>query len=372
MRVLLGVTGGIAAYKSAETVRLFDERGDDVRAAMTESAREFLQPMTLQVLTDHPVGAGLFDPQWESEIGHIDLARWADAVLIAPATANAIARLANGMGDDLLSTVVLATEAPVVLAPSMNTKMWHHELVQENVRKLEGTAGFRVVDPDSGELACKEIGAGRMPDPPVLVEEVLTAAGPRPMAGRRVLVTAGPTREHVDPARMLTNPSTGRMGYAMARTARRLGADVVLVSGPTEVEPPPGVEVVDVVSAEEMRAAVLDRAPEADIVCKAAAVSDWRPVERSEQKLEKTAMSASLALERNPDILAELGERWGPSAEREGPTLIGFAAETGDVVARAREKLDDKNVHAIVANEIGGPHSSFGSDSTTVQLVTDD
>lgn len=371
MRVLLGVTAGIAAYKSAEIVRAFVKRGDEVRAVMTEGAREFIRPMTLQVLSENPVGTEVFDPQYESEIGHIDLARWADGVLVAPATADAIARMAHGMGDDLLTTVLLATEAPVVVAPAMNTKMWRHDLVQRNVETLQEVPQYTVVDPDEGELACKEVGPGRMPDAPVLVEEVEAATAPQTLAGRRVVVTAGPTREHIDPARMLTNPSSGKMGYALARVARRRGAETTLVAGPTALEPPMGVEVLEIESADEMHRAVMDRAPEADVVCKAAAVCDWRPKRASDEKLDKAEVSSDLELERTPDILAELGSRYGPDGSEEGPLLVGFAAETADVLERGRAKRERKGAHLLVANRVGGPDSAFGADDLRAHIITE-
>ncbi len=369
MRVLLGVTAGIAAYKSAEIVRKFVKRGDEVHAVMTEGAREFLSPLTLQVLSENPVGTEVFDPTYEDEIGHIELARWADVVLVAPATADAIARMANGMGDDLLTTILLATESPVVVAPAMNTQMWRHPLVGENVGKLEETAGYAIVDPDAGELACKEVGPGRMPDPPVLVEEVLAAHAPDLLGGRRVVVTGGPTREAIDPARLLTNPSSGKMGHAIARVARRYGAEVTLVSGPTDLEVPIGVEVVEVATARQMHEQVMGRAERADVICKAAAVCDWRPKGPSETKLGKDEMSATLELERNPDILAELGGRFGPEGDEQGPFLIGFAAETHDIVERAREKLERKGAHLMVANRIGGEGTTFGADSVEASIL---
>jgi phosphopantothenoylcysteine decarboxylase/phosphopantothenate--cysteine ligase len=275
------------------------------------------------------------------------------------------------MGDDLLTTVILATGAPVVVAPAMNTRMWEHPLVGENVAKLAETEGYRIVDPDAGELACKEVGAGRMPDPPVLVDAAVAATTEQVLAGKRVLVTAGPTREHIDPARMLTNPSTGKMGYAIAKAARQRGAEVTLVSGPTHLEAPAGVEFVAVETARQMRQAVLERVDRLDFVCKAAAVCDWRPSSSSDQKTAKSQMGATLELERNPDILAELGERFGPGGEEEGPTLIGFAAETHDVVERARAKLARKKAHLLVANRVGGEESTFGADQVRAHILTE-
>lgn len=372
MNVLLGVTGGIAAYKSAELVRQFikSTREVDVRVVMTEGACEFIRPMTLQVLSENPVGTTLFDPQYESEIGHIDLARWADVMLVAPATANAMARMAQGMGDDLLTTVLLATEAPVVVAPAMNTRMWYHPGVQQNVETLRESFGWTVVSPDSGELACKEIGPGRMPDPPELLEVALRAGGESILAGEQVVVTAGPTREHLDPVRLLTNPSSGKMGYAIARAAARSGADVTLVSGPTALETPTGVERVDVQTARQMYEAVMSRAESADFICKAAAVCDWRPKQASDQKVKKEQMAATIELERNPDILAGLGETYGPGRSESGPILIGFAAETDEVLEKGKAKLKRKGAHMLVANKVGGEASTFGADEAVAYLLT--
>ena len=371
MNILLGISAGIAAYKGPSIVRQFVKRGDEVRVVMTEGASEFVAPLSLQVVSENRVGSEVFDASYESEIGHIDLARWADVVLCAPATADLIARMARGMGDDLLTTVILATRAPVVVAPAMNTQMWEHPLVGENVEKLAGTEGYRIVDPEAGELACKEVGAGRMPDPPALVEAVVQATTDPILAGERVLVTAGPTREHIDPARMLTNPSTGKMGYAIAKAAQQRGAEVTLVSGPTHLEAPAGVELVGVESARQMHEAVLARVDQLDFVCKAAAVCDWRPKSSSDQKTAKSQMGARLELERNPDILAELGERFGPGGDEEGPTLIGFAAETHDVVDRARAKIARKKAHLLVANRVGGQESTFGADQVRAHILTE-
>lgn len=367
MRVLLGVTGGIAAYKAAEIVRQFAKRGDEVRVVMTDGAKQFITPLTLQVLSGHPVGTELFDPTYESEIGHIELARWPDVVLVAPATANTIARLAAGMADDLLTTVICATTAPVVIAPAMNTEMYRHLAVQRNLRTLE-ELGYEVVDPDQGELACKEVGPGRLPDPHVLVQEAERAAAPKLLAGRRVLVTAGPTREHLDPARFLSNPSTGKMGFALARAARIYGATVTLVTGPSEELTPYGVERVDVGSAAEMYDAVIQRTDEMDYVVKSAAVADWTPVSTSDEKVAKVEGPLTVEMRRTRDILSALGERFADG----GPYIIGFAAETGDVMERGREKLTRKNVDMIVANEIGGRESSFGADDARVCIITRD
>lgn len=370
MNILLGVSGGIAAYKACGIVRAFVKRGDEVRAIMTSGAQEFLQPLTLQILTENPVGTETFDPTYESEIGHIDLARWADVVLLAPTTANLIARLAAGMGDDLLTTVILATRAPVVVAPAMNTQMWEHPLVQRNLDVLREEAGYRVVTPDAGELACKEVGPGRLPDPPVLLDEVDFAAAPKPLRDKKVVITAGPTREHVDPARFISNPSSGKMGYALARAARAFGAEVVLVSGPTALDAPHGVRVVAVETARQMREAVMAEADSADYICKAAAVGDFRPANPHDKKVEKGEMTHSLALERNPDILKELGETYGERTD--GPLVIGFAAESHDVVERGKAKRERKGAHMMVANRIGGEASAFGAEESAIAVITDD
>lgn len=374
MNVLLGVTGGIAAYKSAQLVREFVKRGDDVRVVMTRSAEQFITPMTLQVLSDNPVGTSLFDPSYESEIGHIDLARWADVVLIAPATANTIASIAHGFANDLLTTVLLATTAPVVVAPAMNTQMWLDVRVQRNLDLIRQLPSHLVVSPDAGELACKEVGAGRLPDPPEILAAVDRALTPAHLARKRVLITAGPTREAIDPARFISNPSSGKMGYAMAQAARQLGAaHVTLVSGPTSLTDPPGVQVERVTTAAQMFDAVMAHAPDADLIIKAAAVADWRPAAPSDKKRTKSEMSAHLELERTRDILAHLGELYGPgegSADAaSAKVLVGFAAESHDVVERGRAKLARKRAHWLIANQIGGAMSSFGADRSSAVLL---
>ncbi|MGM0558363.1 MAG: bifunctional phosphopantothenoylcysteine decarboxylase/phosphopantothenate--cysteine ligase CoaBC, partial [Myxococcota bacterium] len=274
---------------------------------------------------------------------------------------------------DLLTTVILATEAPVVVAPAMNTQMWRHPMVQRNIETLRQVAAYHVITPDAGELACKEIGPGRLPDPPVLLDAVDNVKAPKFLAGKKVLVTAGPTREHIDPARFLSNPSTGRMGYALARAAARFGADVTLVTGPTDIDAPPNVRVIGVVSAKQMFDVVTREAPDMDFICKAAAVADWRPKHPKDEKNTKSDMSAELELEKTPDILAKLGKTYGPgTGDGDGPYLVGFAAETHDIVERARAKRERKNAHVIVANRIGGERSAFGADENTVAIITED
>ncbi len=384
MKVLLGVTGGIAAYKAAEIVRALIKRGDEVRVVMTAGAQEFITPLTLQVLSGNVVGTEIFDATYESDIGHIDLARWPDVVLVAPATANFIARMAAGMSDDLLTTVLLATRAPVVIAPAMNTQMFDHPFVQRNIAVLAAHPDYLVIDPDAGELACKEVGRGRLPDPDVLLAGVDRAFSahnklmetPQILAGKRVMISAGPTREHIDPARFLSNPSTGKMGYALARAAKQMGADVVLVSGPTSLAAPEGVEIVRVVTARDMHAEITARADAMDFIVMAAAVADWRPKVQSDLKQTKSSMTGVLELERNPDILAELGARFGTNATaaqtaKSGPVLIGFAAESHDVEERGRAKMLRKGAHMLVANKIGGADSAFAADSSRVVIVSE-
>lgn len=369
-KILLGVSGGIAAYKACELVRAFKKRGDQVRVVMTEGAQEFVRPMTFQVLSENPVGVELFDPTYESQIGHIDLARWPDVILLAPATADLVARMAHGMADDLLTTVLLATTAPVVVAPAMNTQMWLHPRTQENLELLAKTPDYTVVTPDAGELACKEVGPGRLPDPPVLLAAVERAMTEPELADKKVLITAGPTREFIDPARFISNPSTGKMGQAIAQAAYAMGAQVTLVRGPVTLEKPYGVEVIDVTTARQMREAVMARVADVDFAVMTAAVADWRPENEQEQKVSKSQMAEELKLTRNPDILAELGARFGPGAPEEGPIIIGFAAETHDVVERGRAKMLRKGAHLMVANQIGGVLSTFGADQATIHVLS--
>lgn len=369
MRVLLGVSGGIAAYKAAEIVRAFIKRGDEVRVVMTKGAQEFITPLTLQVVSGNTVGIDLWDASYESEIGHIDLARWPDVVLIAPATANTIAKLAYGMADDLLTTVILATTAPIVVAPAMNTQMYLNKLVRRNIRTLS-EAGFHIVEPDSGELACKEVGAGRLPDAPVLLQHVDSVRVPKSLADKHVLITAGPTREHMDPARFISNPSTGKMGFALARAASLMGARVTLVSGPVDLPTPVGVDRVDVIDAQSMHDAVMEVVHESDIAICCAAVADWRPLNPTVNKREKSEFGGTIELERTADILAELGFAYGPGNES-GPLVVGFAAESHDVPARGSAKRERKNAHFLIANKIGGENSAFGSDDNEAFFVSE-
>jgi phosphopantothenoylcysteine decarboxylase/phosphopantothenate--cysteine ligase len=361
-RVLLGVTGGIAAYKAAELASLLTRQGLEVRVVMTEAARRFVGPLTFAALTGHPVPGDMFDPAQEVTIGHIELARWAQAVVVAPATANLIAKAAVGLADDLLSTVLLATEAPLLLAPAMNPRMYAHPTVQENLARLK-SRGVHVVGPAQGRTACGEEGPGRMAEPAEIAEALMGIMSPRDLEGVTLLVTAGPTREHLDPVRFISNPSTGRMGIEVARAAARRGARVTLVLGPTHLEPPPGVETVRVVSAADMHRAVLERASQARVVVAAAAVSDFRPAHYAPQKVKKHGGEELCRLEATPDILAELGRDKG---ER---ILVGFAAETEEVLANARAKLEAKNLDLIVANDVSSPDAGFAVETNRVTFL---
>lgn len=357
-RVLLGVAGGIAAYKSAELVRRLRDGGAEVRVVMTESARQFVGEATFQALSGHPVRTSLWDAQAEAAMGHIELARWADHLLIAPATADLIARLAAGVADDLLTTLVLASKAPLWLAPAMNQQMWAHPATAENVARLRGR-GVRLLGPADGEQACGDIGPGRMLEPAVIARAVLDGAGAgdelSPLAGMPILISAGPTYEDIDPVRYVGNRSSGRMGYAIAEVAAQAGAEVTLVSGPVALSAPFGVRRINVRSALEMQAAVDTELAGKAAFISAAAVADFRPAVVAGSKIKKGDASLSIELVRNPDILAELSER----AER--PFLLGFAAETDDVEQHARGKLARKRLDMIAANRVGVDGCGFES-----------
>ncbi|MFM7735357.1 MAG: bifunctional phosphopantothenoylcysteine decarboxylase/phosphopantothenate--cysteine ligase CoaBC [Alphaproteobacteria bacterium] len=360
--VVLGVSGGIAAYKAPEIVRALKAAGARVRVVLTRAAREFTTPLALQTVSGEPVGTDLFDLGQESRIGHVALADEADVVLVAPATANLVAKLASGIADDLLTTVLVATRAPIVLAPAMNVNMLANPVVEENLRVLAGR-GHRVVEPDEGLLACGYEGRGRMPDPPVLVEEVKAALAPDDLAGERVLVTAGPTREFLDPVRFLSNRSSGKMGFEVARAARRRGAEVVLVAGPTALPPPRGVRTIDVVSAEEMARAVRDHLADRTVVVAAAAVADWRPVVRAATKPAKTKGCTAIEVESTIDVLGTLVR------PRPDTIVVGFAAETHDVDEHARGKLVRKQLDLVVANDVTAPGAGFDVDTNVVSIL---
>ncbi|HWM85822.1 MAG TPA: bifunctional phosphopantothenoylcysteine decarboxylase/phosphopantothenate--cysteine ligase CoaBC [Kofleriaceae bacterium] len=368
--VVVGVGGGIAGYKAVELVRLFTKAGATVRVAMTPRAREFVGPITFQTLSGHPVMTDLFDLTQESEIGHIQVADGADLVVVAPATANVIARMVAGMADCPVTAVVLATTAPVLLAPSMNVNMWNHPITRANLRRLVSEAGVQVVGPGEGFLACRWTGPGRLAEPADIVEAAAHMLTPKDLAGRRVLVTAGPTWEAVDPVRVLANRSSGRMGFALARAAARRGATVELVHGPVALDPPIGVTAEAVESAVQMAAATRRAAETADVVIMAAAVADFRPAEPATRKLKKRDLGAStgLALVRNPDILGELGQARAERASHR-PLLVGFAAETDRLVEEARGKLIGKRCDLVVANDVTQPDAGFAVDTNRVVLI---
>lgn len=360
--IVLGVTGGIAAYKTPDVVRALVTAGARVRVILTQSAEHFVTALALQTVSGQPVARGLFDLTEESEIGHIRLADEADALVITPATANVIAKLAHGLADDLLSTVALATRAPLLVCPSMNVHMYEHPTVRANLAHLRA-AGHAILEPDAGFLACGYSGAGRLPDAAAIVEEVRAIVGPKDLASLRVVVSAGPTWEALDPVRHIANRSSGKMGYALARLARRRGADVTLISGPTSLEPLRGVRTVPVVSAREMEQAVLSEAATADVVIMAAAVGDFRPADSSRHKIKRGRADLELRLVPNPDILARLGALTGPRL------LVGFAAETRDLVANARRKLQAKGVHLMIANDVTAEGAGFDVDTNIVTIL---
>ena len=359
-RILLGVTGGIAAYKSPDLVRRLRERGAEVQVVMTSAATRFVTATTFQAVSGRTVRTDLWDAAAEAAMGHIELARWADAVLIAPASADFLSRLASGRADDLLATLCLATEAPIAVAPAMNHLMWANAATRANVAQLV-ERGVLVLGPGVGDQACGETGEGRMLEPLELAEQLaaLLAAGGE-LAGRRVLITAGPTRERLDPVRFVSNRSSGKMGFAVAQAARAAGAEVVLVSGPVSLPTPPGVTRIDVESAADMLAAVLRELPGTDVFISTAAVADYRPVRTASQKIKKTSDTLELSLERTPDVLATV------SARSERPFVVGFAAETESVEQNARTKLMKKNLDMIAANEVGDD-KAFDSDEN--QLI---
>ena len=365
--IALGVTGGIGAYKAVEVARGLQKRGHDVVAIMTATATKFVGPITFEAITRRSVITDQFEPGTNADIEHIALASSIDLLLVAPATANILGKFAHGIADDFLSTLFIATRAPVLVAPAMNTQMFSHDAVRANLDTL-ATRGVRFVEPGEGYLACGWIGKGRLAEPDEIVaaaESVLRPQGP--LRGKRVLVTAGPTYEDLDPVRYLGNRSSGRMGFAIAAEAMRRGADVTLVAGPTTVEPPAVRELVRVRSAAEMHDAVMHRGDTTDIVIMAAAVADYAPERKAPQKLAKQDETLTLTLKKNPDILAELGQR--RLAAGRGPMLVGFAAETEDVVARARAKRERKRVDVIVANDVSRADAGFDVDANAVTIV---
>jgi len=358
----VGVCGGIAAYKVADLIRELGRAGARVQVVMTAAAQQFITPLTLQTLSGHPVATDLFDLTQESEIGHIHLADSADVVLIAPATANLIGKAAHGLADDLLSTILVATRAPVVMAPAMNVNMFNNPLVRANLAHL-GAHGVRVVEPAEGSLACGYEGKGRLPDTLVLLAEVERALTGADLAGHRIVVTAGPNREAIDPVRFISNRSTGKMGFALAGAAWRRGAEVTLIAGPTSLATPHGVRRLDVTTAAEMHDAVMGEIKQATILLMTAAVADYRPREIAPQKLKKQPGGLTLQLTRTVDILQAV------AASKRRPIVVGFAAETEDVLANAERKLRGKKLDMIVANDVGGIDTGFAVDTNAVTII---
>jgi phosphopantothenoylcysteine decarboxylase/phosphopantothenate--cysteine ligase len=361
-RIILGVSGGIAAYKAVELLRLLTKAGAEVHVIMTRAAQEFVTPLTFQTLSSNPVHTELFNLIAEREIGHISLADRADLFIIAPATANAIGKIACGIADDMLTTTVMATKAPVLIAPAMNVNMYTNPIYRENEDKLR-RFGCLFVEPVSGSLACGWEGQGKLASPEAIFEAALAALSPKDLAGRTIMITAGPTREEIDPVRYISNHSSGKMGYALARAASRRGAHVILVSGPVSQTTPCGVELICVASACEMQAAVVSRANRCDVVIKAAAVADYRPVERNSVKIKKKSDAMTIELVKNPDILAELG------AMKTRPYLVGFAAETDKLAEYAAKKMNEKNLDMIVANDVSQSDAGFNVETNRALLL---
>lgn len=361
-KILLGVTGGIAAYKGLELTRLMALEEARVRVIMTRSAMEFVQPLSFQVLSGQPVCTDLFGLEAESRISHIEVGTEAELAVIAPATANIIGKLAHGIADDYLTTAMLVCTAPKIVCPAMNVNMFENQAVQDNLAKLK-SRGYHQVGPDSGDLACGVQGLGRLAPVDEILEHIRQVLTPSTLQGKQVLVTAGPTREALDPVRHLTNPSSGKMGYALAKVARRRGAEVALVSGPTSLPPPYGVRAILVSSAQQMHRVVLEEFPKMDAVVMAAAVSDYRPRVAASEKIKKLGDSESLELERTEDILVHLGEL------KEAQILVGFAAETDNLLESAKEKLRRKNLNFIVANDLTSANAGFASDTNEVTIL---
>lgn len=362
-RILLGVSGGIAAYKSAELTRLLKKAGAEVRIVMTRAAQEFITPMTLQALSGNPVHTTLLDPEAEAAMGHIELARWADLILVSPATANLISQIAAGKADDLLTTLILASEAKLLLAPAMNTKMWQNENTQNNVAKLKAQ-GVHWTGPGEGEQACGEFGPGRMDEPANILKACSHLFSNAALSGKKVIITAGPTREAIDPVRYISNHSSGKMGYALALAASDAGANVKLISGPVNLKSPDRVERIDVISAQEMHDESLKHAKHCDIFIACAAVADYRPTHYQEQKIKKGNKRETLSLDlvKNPDIVRAVG------ALAPKPFILGFAAESEKLKEHALEKLTSKNLDIIAANDISNSEIGFNSEQNALTV----
>ena len=364
--VVLGVSGSIAAYKIASLASMLVKKQADVTVIMTPNAVNFINPITFEALTGNKCLVDTFDRNFQFNVEHVALAKMADVFLVAPASADVIAKAACGIADDMLTTTLLACRCPKIFAPAMNTRMYENPVVQDNIKKLKDY-GMEVVTPAAGYLACGDTGAGKMPEPEVLFEAIVCALTPKDMAGKKLLVTAGPTQESLDPVRYISNHSTGKMGYAIARQAMLRGAQVTLVSGKTELQPPAGVNVVPVVSAADMAAAVKTAASEQDIIIKAAAVADYRPASVAQEKMKKKDGELSIELERTEDILAWLGVH-----RREGQFLCGFSMETEHLLENSRAKLEKKNIDMIVANNLRQEGAGFGTETNVVTILTKD
>jgi phosphopantothenoylcysteine decarboxylase/phosphopantothenate--cysteine ligase len=359
--IVLGVSGGIAAYKSVELLRLLSKQGANVRVIMTQNARAFVGTVTFEALCGQFVCTNLFEKGDDAAIRHIDWANETDAVVIAPATANIVGKLANGIADDALSTFMLVVTCPVILCPSMNTHMYESRPVQRNLETLKAD-GYFVIEPESGVLACGTTGPGRLPEPTDIMDRLISCLSPKDFKGKKVLVTAGPTREPIDPVRFISNPSSGKMGFAVARAAEQRGATVTLITGPTSLADPNNITRLNIHTAQEMADAVFEKMEESDIIVKAAAVSDYRPKDQVNQKIKKEKDTLTLSLEKNQDILETLGRR------KKNQILVGFAAETENLEEHAKRKLAQKNLDIIVGNLVGQPDSGFGSDTNIVTL----
>lgn len=365
--VVLGVTGSIAAYKMANVASMLVKLGAEVHVIMTANAVNFINPITFESLTNHKCLVDTFDRNFQFHVAHVSLAKQADVFLVAPASANIIGKMANGIADDMLSTTLLAAKCPILVSPAMNTNMFENKIVQDNLSKLQ-QFGITVIQPEAGRLACGDVGAGKMPKEEVLVDYVLREiAREKDLAGKHVLVTAGPTRESIDPVRFITNHSTGKMGYAIARNAMQRGAEVTLVSGPVEIAPPPFVRLVSVESAKEMFEAVTAESSQMDVIVMAAAVADYTPMERADHKIKKKDGDMSISLARTKDILAYLGEH-----KRPGQVLCGFSMETEQVLENSRQKLLKKHADMIAANSLREAGAGFGTDTNHLTLITEE
>lgn len=361
--ILLGITGGIAAYKSADLARRLRELGAEVRIVMTNAAKEFITPLTMQAVSGNPVHQDLLDPTAEAAMGHIELARWADLILIAPTTANFIAKLTYGLADDLLSTLCLATTAPIILVPAMNQQMWLNPATQDNIKILQ-QRGIQLLGPAEGLQACGEFGPGRMLEPLEIAEEISYLFAPTRLKNKKVIITAGPTRENIDPVRYISNRSSGKMGFALAEAAVAAGAEVILISGPVNIPTPKSVERVDIKTAQQMHDVVMSKVKQCDIFIAAAAVADYRCENPLQQKIKKSDNTLTLTLEKNADILADVAKlKTRPSL------VVGFAAETQDVVKNAELKLKNKNLDVVIANQVGD-NIGFESDDNAVIVIS--